>query len=606
MTPKALQTNNTREFTLASFTNALAKLGIIFFPSLPYSPQENGKAERLNWTLGDMAQAMTVQSGMPERFWKFAYSLAAFLCNCLPNSRCLKSSPHQELFRTAPSIATLYPFRGDQVQAAEASNVGRLAAMGAEYQQNGSVSKHHLPSISTFHELVKTHFQGVTGAHGQCEVPTECLFAPENQAVDSLTLVKDVNIHEHLGQALLGPHHEKWREACLAELDQMATRDIWEAVEKKPGVKTIGHRLCRDIRADCFSHVTPFGIGHCCPEELAGGAYLYSPVEETVLIEPLVDFLPELRGKALRLKKALYGMQQADKISDFKTALCAKLDIQWSDKVQQIVGLECAIGEGEVSIAQRRLTDNILQAGIAAGFTPVGSLRPDEDTLDPTPFRFVIGSLAYLVRCPLTWGGDLERSQTGFMIKLGNTPILWGSKRQSMVALSTCAAEYIALSDLTQHLVQVINQLGQLTGNFDKAIYCNNQAAVQVLIDNKSRKRMNYLDRTFFLSTIPLGSTTSSSSLLRHQWLMVTIFGEGVDIWFSSCNLNTAHWPHQNSFPHLLPFGGDGKGTYQRASFATFRHFSLGNASLPTSYHLEVTEKELTGEQSLLHLGTSH
>ncbi|MBW0475831.1 hypothetical protein O181_015546 [Austropuccinia psidii MF-1] len=43
----------------------------------------------------------------------------------------------------------------------------------------------------------------------------------------------------------------------------------------------------------------------------------------------------------------------------------------------------------------------------------------------------------------------------------------------------------------------------------------------------------------------------------------------------SSCNLNTACRPHQNPFPHLLPFGGDGKGTDRRASFATFGHFSL-------------------------------
>ncbi|MBW0499427.1 hypothetical protein O181_039142 [Austropuccinia psidii MF-1] len=105
------------------------------------------------------------------------------------------------------------------------------------------------------------------------------------------------------------------------------------------------------------------------------------------------------------------------------------------------------------------------------------------------------------------WGGNLERSQTGFMIKLGDAPILWGSKRQSVVALSTCAAEYIALSNLTQHLVHAINQLSQLAGDFDKTIYCDNQAAVQVSIDNKSRKRMRYLDRAFFSSTIPLGST---------------------------------------------------------------------------------------------------
>ncbi|MBW0467130.1 hypothetical protein O181_006845 [Austropuccinia psidii MF-1] len=57
------------------------------------------------------------------------------------------------------------------------------------------------------------------------------------------------------------------------------------------------------------------------------------------------------------------------------------------------------------------------------------------------------------------WGGDLECSQTGFVLKLGDAPVLWGSKRQSVVGLLTCTTEYVALSDSTQHLVQAINQL---------------------------------------------------------------------------------------------------------------------------------------------------
>ncbi|MBW0535352.1 hypothetical protein O181_075067 [Austropuccinia psidii MF-1] len=64
-TPKALRTENACEFTSASFTSALTKLGVAFCPSLPYSPQENGKAEHLNQMLGYMARAMMVQSGMP-------------------------------------------------------------------------------------------------------------------------------------------------------------------------------------------------------------------------------------------------------------------------------------------------------------------------------------------------------------------------------------------------------------------------------------------------------------------------------------------------------------------------------------------------------------
>ncbi|MBW0520871.1 hypothetical protein O181_060586 [Austropuccinia psidii MF-1] len=115
LTPKALRTDNTREFTSKSFANSIAVLGITFCPSLPYSPQENGKAERLNRTLADMARAMVVQSQMTSQFWQFAYASASYIHNQIPNSRCPKTSPHQELFGHAPSIATLYAHGADAV-----------------------------------------------------------------------------------------------------------------------------------------------------------------------------------------------------------------------------------------------------------------------------------------------------------------------------------------------------------------------------------------------------------------------------------------------------------------------------------------------------------
>ncbi|MBW0511223.1 hypothetical protein O181_050938 [Austropuccinia psidii MF-1] len=343
------------------------------------------------------------------------------------------------------------------------------------------------------------------------------------------------------------------------------------------------------------------------------GAYLYSPVEETVLMEPPTHFMRSLKGKVLHLQKALYGMKQAGRcwwlhlsgileklgftscevnmslyvfrkdetiitiwihvddgvitsnlptaIKRFCEALCSNFEIKLSENMKRIVGLECVFGEGEVTISQTRLTNDILGAYPRRIIQHDSPLPPIQTTMsniegvvmDATPFRSVIGSLAYLVsglrldlafavnylarhsmaptathwdildhlvgyllkmwghriilrpgECALNlwsdagWGGELERSQSGFMLKLGDTPILWGSKRQTMVALLTCAAEYIALSDSTQHLVQAINQLTQLAQDFKKTIFCNNQAAVQVLIDNLSRKRMQYLNHAFF------------------------------------------------------------------------------------------------------------
>ncbi|MBW0487015.1 hypothetical protein O181_026730 [Austropuccinia psidii MF-1] len=263
------------------------------------------------------------------------------------------------------------------------------------------------------------------------------------------------------------------------------------------------------------------------------GTYLYSPVEETVLIEPPTTFLPHLKGKVLRLKKALYGMKQGGRcwwfflsgilermgfaatevnqslylfrndqeliaiwihvddgvvtsnslgaISRFKTALCGELGIKWSDQLTHIVSLNCAFGEGEVTITQGHLNNGILEAyarriikcDAPLPVLPAGSAIPNQDALDPTPYRsvpkakhwllldHVVGYLlktrAHRIRLrPMSlslslwsdvgWGGDLECRQSGFILKLGDAPIHWSSKRQTVVALSTCAAEYVALS----------------------------------------------------------------------------------------------------------------------------------------------------------------
>ncbi|MBW0587856.1 hypothetical protein O181_127571 [Austropuccinia psidii MF-1] len=208
----------------------------------------------------------------------------------------------------------------------------------------------------------------------------------------------------------------------------------------------------------------------------------------------------------------VFTSNSATAMLDFKCQLCSEVDIKWQDIISQIV----------------------VKRDSPLPVLPQPSYATKVDVLDTTTFRLVVGSLAYLVssshpdlafavnymaptevhwimldhvvgyllkthnhRLRLRpgkvslnlwsdagWGGDLKRLQTGFMLKLGNTPILWCSKRQGAVAPSTCAVEYVALSDSTQNLVQAICQLTHLTNNFD------NQAAVQVSIENLSRKQM--------------------------------------------------------------------------------------------------------------------
>ena len=55
------------------------------------------------------------------------------------------------------------------------------------------------------------------------------------------------------------------------------------------------------------------------------------------------------------------------------------------------------------------------------------------------------------------WAGDPDNrhSTTGNLLLMTQGPISWLSKKQSVVALSTSAAEYVAVSTATQDTVQL-------------------------------------------------------------------------------------------------------------------------------------------------------
>ncbi|MBW0505172.1 hypothetical protein O181_044887 [Austropuccinia psidii MF-1] len=257
-------------------------------------------------------------------------------------------------------------------------------------------------------------------------------------------------------------------------------------------MKTIGHCWVFDIkhhadrtfekfkawghhqrpRVDCTETYTPMvslmllhlvlanGVCNCWTLESfdISGTYLYSLVKGTVFVEPPTQFSPQLKGKSLRLKKALYGMRQEGRcwwffpssiltqmgfaaievnqslyifhsgkaiiaiwvhvnngvvasnspeaVANFKPLLSVEVDIKWHDTISQIVGLECAFGEGEVTISQKQLTRSILdvysrpivKSDSPIPVLPLANLVVKGDILDPTPFQLVIGLLAYLIR----------------------------------------------------------------------------------------------------------------------------------------------------------------------------------------------------------------
>ena len=63
--------------------------------TVPFNPEQNGMAERMNRTLVEMTRCMLKDSGLDKTFWCEALMTAADIRNVVPSSSNKKSSPHE-------------------------------------------------------------------------------------------------------------------------------------------------------------------------------------------------------------------------------------------------------------------------------------------------------------------------------------------------------------------------------------------------------------------------------------------------------------------------------------------------------------------------------
>ncbi|KAL0330748.1 UNVERIFIED_CONTAM: Retrovirus-related Pol polyprotein from transposon TNT 1-94 [Sesamum angustifolium] len=82
---KALRTDNGLEFCNQNFSDLCKEFGIKRHKTTPYTPQQNGVAERMNRTLLNKVRCLLISSGLPKIFWGEALLTAAYLINRSPS-----------------------------------------------------------------------------------------------------------------------------------------------------------------------------------------------------------------------------------------------------------------------------------------------------------------------------------------------------------------------------------------------------------------------------------------------------------------------------------------------------------------------------------------
>ena len=88
------------EYTSTTFKQHLATHGIIHQNSCPYTPQQNGVAERKNTHLMEVARSIMFHTNVPKRFWGDAVVTATYLINRTPTRVFLDATPYEVLNKT--------------------------------------------------------------------------------------------------------------------------------------------------------------------------------------------------------------------------------------------------------------------------------------------------------------------------------------------------------------------------------------------------------------------------------------------------------------------------------------------------------------------------
>jgi len=103
---KRLRSDRSGEYDPNSLTFFCEKTGIIHETAAPYTPQQNGIAERKNRTFKKMMNAMLISSQLPDNMWGEAILTTCFILNIIPYKK-LDQTPYELCKGYVPNLSYL-------------------------------------------------------------------------------------------------------------------------------------------------------------------------------------------------------------------------------------------------------------------------------------------------------------------------------------------------------------------------------------------------------------------------------------------------------------------------------------------------------------------
>ena len=267
--------------------------------SAPYSPHQNGTAERSWRTLFEMARSLLLQSKLPKSLWTYAVMAATHIRNRCYSQR-IKDTPYGVITGIKPDVSKLHIFGStcySYVQNPKKLDARSKKGIFVGYDRNSpsylvynpdtkTVSKNRIVKFADAAEPWQTDAEDEplpvteeppvrpdTGTKQQSNVkePAEQPEPRRNPTRDrqppiylreyevdgkladyvkSVDYCYHINIHQSYHEAVTSPEAVEWTEAMENELTMLNVNETYEVTDLPPERSAVGGRWVFDLRGD--------------------------------------------------------------------------------------------------------------------------------------------------------------------------------------------------------------------------------------------------------------------------------------------------------------------------------------------------------------------
>ena len=302
---KTLRSDNGGEYTSIEFQQFYTEHGINRELTVPMTPEQNGKAERMNRTLIESTRAMLHRAKMSSKFWAEALNTAVYLRNRSPTTALEGITPYECFHGEKPDVSNLrvfgckafahvpkekrsqlegksvncifvgYPSTSKGFKFYDIQNDKMFISRDAKFLENDflhddSRNAQNLPRLSTVFTEEKHDMQNEESENEVAtRKSTRKRAVPErfgtitvdwwkNEDIDCSIATLDSIEPRSLNEALNGPNANKWKNAADNEYQSLLSNDTWKLVDLPPGKNVIGCKWVFELKMNADGSISRY------------------------------------------------------------------------------------------------------------------------------------------------------------------------------------------------------------------------------------------------------------------------------------------------------------------------------------------------------------